>query len=108
MNARPLNECSGCRKDFASLRVFDAHRVGKFPQTGPGDYLDRLRAGLVDVEDDWKPEHGWRCLDVEEMEAKGWAKDDRGRWADPVEAERVRRRFQTAPSELRGSLRKAA
>jgi hypothetical protein len=105
-----MNECSACRCDFTSLALFDLHRVGKYPQTGPAEYRDRRRAGLVSPEDDWTPivEFGRRCLDREEMEAKGWAKDDRGRWADPATAERVRLAFQTTPSELRRTLRKAA
>jgi hypothetical protein len=41
---RPLNLCRTCGKDFASIRYFDAHRVGAFP---PGDYAGPL--------DEWKP-----------------------------------------------------
>src|SRR6266508_6628738 len=110
MSVRPLNECVSCGGDFASLRLFELHRIGKYPQTGPADYLDRLRAGLIASEDDWRPtpEFGRRCLDVEEMAAKGWAKDDRGRWADPVAVGRARRSFQNTPCELQQTLRKAA
>jgi hypothetical protein len=110
MSARPLYECTGCGGDFASLRLFDLHRLGKHPQTGPADYLDRLRAGLVDCEDDWRPtvEFGRRCLDAGEMEARGWVKNERGRWADPVEVQRARRSFQKAVSEPRQSDLRAA
>jgi hypothetical protein len=110
VTTRPLNWCSSCRSDFASLRLFDLHRVGKFPQTGPADYRDRLRAGVVDPEKDWRPtvRFGRRCLDEDEMTAKGWAKDARGRWADPAASERTQRAFQNAPSELHLTIRKAA
>ena len=56
----PLNGCSGCRRDFASLRAFDAHRVGEHSLDFP------------------EHEAGRRCLDVEEMPE--WLKDSRGRW----------------------------
>jgi hypothetical protein len=43
----PLNGCSGCRRDFASLRAFDAHRVGEhsldFPEHGPVAGVSMLR-----------------------------------------------------------------
>jgi hypothetical protein len=57
----PLNGCSACCRDFASLKAFDVHRVGS------QDYdfsLDRL--------------DGRRCLDVEELSE--WIQDGRGRW----------------------------
>src|SRR5947208_15770430 len=56
---RPLNQCTGCGKAFASLEAFDAHRVGKHPQTGPSEYAGSL--------EDWTPEQGRRCLTLEEM-----------------------------------------
>jgi hypothetical protein len=108
MKARPLNECGCCGEDFASLRLFDWHRAGKFPQASPADYADRLRAGIVNPRDNWTPEHGRRCLEPDEMQAKGWAKDDRGRWADPDSVQRARDSFQNTPCELQQSARKAA
>jgi hypothetical protein len=98
-----MNECSACRCDFTSLALFDLHRVGKYPQTGPADYFDRRRTGAVNPEDDWRAtaEFGRRCLEDDEMEAKGWVKDDRGRWSDPVQIQRARRSFKKATSEPR-------
>lgn len=71
-----MNACGACGHDFASLALFDAHRVGRHAL-------------------DW-PEHpdGRRCLDAQEMRARGW-RLRRGRWQDPVAAERVRARFAT-------------
>jgi hypothetical protein len=54
--------------------------VGRFPQTGPAEWLDRARAGLCDIEEPWTPDHGRRCLDDEEMQAAGLALDGNGRW----------------------------
>ena len=76
----PLNECVTCGLDFASIRAFDLHRVGKFPQSGPSEWRDRVAAGLVERFDDWRPEHGRRCLDEDEMIAAGLERDERGRW----------------------------
>jgi hypothetical protein len=53
---RPLNGCSGCREDFASVSAFDRHRVGTFE---PNDR---------------------RCMDDREMLAAGMEVDERGRW----------------------------
>lgn len=61
-----MNECSGCGLDFGSVSAFDAHRVGKF--TYPWDL---------------EHEDGRRCLGVDEIEAKGWSRDSRGRWRTP-------------------------
>jgi hypothetical protein len=86
-----VNLCTGCGQDFASVEAFDAHRVGKFPQTGPAEYRERLSRGLVDPLDDWQPGHGRRCLNTDEMLATGWTKDGRGRWIHPAgQAARLR------------------
>ena len=76
-----MNLCGRCQLDFTGVTDFDSHRIGKFPQTGPADYLDRVRAGLVD--DDWRPELGRRCLDEDELIAKRWFLDKHGRWSHP-------------------------
>jgi hypothetical protein len=59
-SGEPLNGCSDCRRDFASLRAFDTHRVGDHQLDFP------------------EHENGRRCLDVEELPE--WAQDKRGRW----------------------------
>jgi hypothetical protein len=68
---KPLNGCSGCRQDFTSLRLFDAHRVGVYAYP-------------------WSPdrEDGRRCLDAAEMLERGWEQDERGRWINPAEIAR--------------------
>ena len=73
-----MNLCCACKTDFASVRLFDAHRVGVH------EYL-------------WSPERedGRRCLDADEMEAKGW-KFDEGRWTNPARAARTRAYFAEA------------
>jgi hypothetical protein len=68
----PPNGCSGCGYDFTSTRLFDAHRVGRY------EPFER------------------RCLDVEEMQAKGWEQDERGRWVDPVRVQATREAFAKA------------
>ena len=56
---KPLNMCSGCGYDFASLSAFDAHRTGSH-------------------------RHGRRCLTDEELRARGYTLDRRGRWRRPA------------------------
>lgn len=77
-----MNLCRGCSQDFGSVSLFDRHRIGAYE---PGNYQGHI--------EDWSPELGRRCMDEEEMQAKGWEQDARGRWIDPVKVERARRRF---------------
>jgi hypothetical protein len=81
----PANGCSGCGHDFTSTSLFDRHRIGDY---GPGEFKGNLA--------DWTPKLGRRCLDTEEMEAKGWELNDRGRWADPVRLQASREAFAKA------------
>jgi hypothetical protein len=81
----PSNGCSGCGQDFTSTSLFDRHRIGSY---GPGEYQGNLA--------DWSPELGRRCMDEEEMEAKGWELNDRGRWIDPVRLQASREAFAGA------------
>lgn len=67
----PLNFCRPCGQDFNGLTLFDAHRVGKHDFT----YKEGLRMNPP-------RENGRRCLTVEEMTAKGWTLNQRGRWVD--------------------------
>ena len=80
----PLNECGACGRDFGSLGAFDQHRVGKYPQTGPAEYRDRLARGLVPDDEDWRPELGRRCLDESELRERGFTLDKHGRWRRPA------------------------
>jgi hypothetical protein len=75
-NGIPRNGCSACGQDFSSVAMFDLHRVGVHSY-------------------DWSPERpdGRRCLDEEEMEAKGWELNADGRWHDPEHTRRVREAF---------------
>jgi hypothetical protein len=68
-----MNLCRSCGQDFASVRLFGAHRIGGHDYTySEGVKMEPMR------------EDGRRCLGVDEMQAKGWALDARGRWSDPA------------------------
>jgi hypothetical protein len=69
----PLNGCRRCGEDFTSLRCFDLHHVTE-------------KVDDVDIH---------RCLDYEEMEAKGWKRDSKGRWLDAVKAKAAREYFES-------------
>ena len=81
----PANGCSGCGQDFTSTKLFDLHRTCSY---GSGEYLGNPA--------DWTPGLGRRCMDAEEMEAKGWELNDRGRWLDPVRLQASREAFAKA------------
>jgi len=66
-----LNECGACGKDFAGLRGFDRHRVGKHGYTLAQGFQ------MVPPRDD-----GRRCLSEEELLGLGYALDRFGRWTD--------------------------
>ena len=92
MNPKPLNQCGACGEDFNGVRLFDRHRVGVHAYT--------ITEGL-----NMEPPHedGRRCLDTDEMQERGWAKNDRGRWIDPEEAAKARKAFpRIAEQHLRG------
>jgi hypothetical protein len=77
----PLNGCSACRTDFASVAAFDKHRTGKHEYDFDFDHPD-----------------GRRCLAPDEMLAAGMELDPRGRWRLKLtDTERLRL------SELTGS-----
>ena len=78
----PLNQCGACGHDFTSLRLFDAHRVGRHEYTyAEGVVMEPMR------------EDGRRCLSEPEMLAKGWQYDGKGRWNDPAASARARASF---------------
>jgi hypothetical protein len=62
-----VNFCRACQQDFGSVSAFDHHRVGShaYPRS-PGH------------------EDGRRCLDTDELKAKGWHQDKHGRWRQPI------------------------
>lgn len=66
-----MNRCRGCEADFGSVGAFDRHRVGRHAYT--------FAEGL----DEFGRENGRRCLDSDELEAKGWRQDSHGRWRMP-------------------------
>lgn len=71
MASRPLNQCGPCGKDFAGLRGFDRHRVGKHAYTfAEGTRMDPPR------------EDGRRCLSAGELLEIGYELDRFGRWTD--------------------------
>jgi hypothetical protein len=74
-----VNVCRVCGEDFSSLEIFDGHRVGRHEV----DFSAIRRDGR-------------RCLSVDEMSAKGWQLDSRGRWVDPARAVPARTAFTAA------------
>jgi hypothetical protein len=81
--ASPLNLCRACGSDFTSVRLFDAHRIGRHEYSWSRELED-----------------GRRCLDIEEMHERGWEQEQNSRWFDPKHVERARQAFRT-PSEPR-------
>jgi hypothetical protein len=61
-----MNLCNTCGEDFSSVKGFDAHRVGVHEYLASPERPD-----------------GRRCLGIEEMEQRGWRRNERGRWFDP-------------------------
>jgi hypothetical protein len=64
-----LNQCATCEEDFASVDAFDQHIL-----SAPSD-------------------PSFDCMQVSELEAKGWRRNERGRWSSPrtlAAAQRVR------------------
>lgn len=85
----PLNGCSSCGSNFTSVTLFDFHRVGVHAYTySEGVAMDPIR------------EDGRRCLSAKEMLERGWAKDDKCRWFDPVSVDRARVRFGATRTPL--------
>lgn len=82
-----MNQCAACSEDFAGVRDFDSHRVGKH------DYTFQEGAAME------PPRYnGRRCLAPQEMIEDGWAKNELGRW---VHAREARRRVVSAPRRVR-------
>lgn len=69
-------QCTACGEFFASVAVFDRHRVGEF--AGVGGVNTR------------------RCLSVAEMQLQEWPKTEKGFWLRP--ASRRVHAAHTAPS----------
>jgi hypothetical protein len=62
-----MNLCRACNNDLGSVTAFDAHRTGRHAYSfSEGLRMDPLR------------EDGRRCLDEDEMEARGFVKNGRG------------------------------
>jgi hypothetical protein len=81
-----MNLCTACGQDFHSVSAFDEHRVGRYPQTGPAEYTQRVEQGVVEPDHEWCPEpkFGRRCLTSDEMQARDMTRDTQGRWRLPV------------------------
>jgi hypothetical protein len=81
--------------------AYDTHRVGKYPQHGPADWLDRIKAGLVDAADEWKPtEHfGQRCLEDEELPRQGPGQEQPQRGVEPGQGHQSGTEASTQPRE---------
>jgi hypothetical protein len=94
-----MNLCVACGEDFGSVAAFDRHRTGDFPQTGPSEYADRLRAGLVPYDEPWQRSFGRRCLEPEEMLHHGFVRMANGRWSIASDVQRARKMHQTHRTE---------
>ena len=75
-----MNFCVACKQDFAGVRDFDSHRVGKHGYTH------------------WEADDGRRCLAPDEMVSDGWKQNSAGRW---VHAREARRRVVFVPERVR-------
>ncbi len=85
MTKNPLNQCGACGEDFTSVAGFDMHRVGTFDYTfSQGLDMDPPR------------EDGRRCLGSDEIQAKGFERDEHGRWWNPAKAALTRARFASS------------
>lgn len=89
----PKNGCGECGADFTSVSLFDRHRVGVHTYT----HSEGLK--MEPMRDD-----GRRCLDPDEMRAKGWGRDAKGRWHDPVTVAKARIAFSQADTTPQASL----
>jgi hypothetical protein len=63
------NQCYECKKDFISMRAFDAHRIGEI-----AIIVKRGRRKLYLR----NPER--RCMSTREMKAAGFKKNDEEMW----------------------------
>jgi hypothetical protein len=80
-----MNLCRACGEDFASVNLFDRHRVGVHAYSLPeGLRMEPPR------------EDGRRCLTAAEMRDRGWVRNGRGGWTDPAKhpGARLRPRHQ--------------
>jgi hypothetical protein len=91
-----VNACAACGLDFAGLEAFDRHRVGV--------HAYRFEEGLrmEPPRDD-----GRRCLTDSEMGERGWRRDGRGRWFDPVRTSRAARLRCPSPDAVASPNRSA-
>jgi hypothetical protein len=80
-----VNLCRSCKEDFASVDLFDRHRVGVHAYT----FLEGVRM-------DPPRDDGRRFLAVAEMTERGWVRNGRGGWTDPAKhpGARLRPRLQ--------------
>ena len=86
--AHPRNQCGQCFLDFSSVEGFDRHRVGSTEFT----FIEGMRMNPP-------REDGRRCLDEDELRARGFAQDKRGLWGEVARRERARKNFRReAPS----------
>jgi hypothetical protein len=80
-----MNLCCSCNADFASVKAFDNHRIGKHA------YTHREGLNQSPSRDD-----GRRCMDADEMAAAGMKLNRRFRWAIVADGARIARWAQAA------------
>jgi hypothetical protein len=93
----PKNQCSACGEEFSGVQAFDAHRIGKYPQRGSAEYRDRVACDLIPPEKPWRPTSGRRCLDITELEPRGFVRNAFGAWTLAESLLRARERFSDNP-----------
>ena len=74
-----MNLCAVCKRDFASVRAFDRHRIGSY-------------------------QGGRRCLSEDELRVRGFVQNAYARWTFDEDAARARRRFSAAGVHQDGQL----
>lgn len=100
-----MSTCGGCGKIFASISLFDAHRVGSYgePNYDPRDLEKENRKRVLSYGPSQR-----RCLTSEELLAAGYllehktigivregqaSKAERDIWYDPIAREQAREAF---------------
>jgi hypothetical protein len=75
----PLNECTVCGEDFASLAAFDQHTLSA------------------------SSDPTFDCMTVAELQRQGWTRNRQGRWTSPklaAKAEQLAEHHRKAPTSL--------
>ena len=86
-----MNLCRACGEEFGGVTLFDKHRVGTHAYTAQEG--EQFSPPASD---------GRRCLSVEEMCARGWARNGLARWTDSVHVPGTRKAWSAAVGPAAG------